>query len=223
MRFRVIPQSLLLWPPKNILENLVIQIKSTSHVSEHSFNLLQGPQELNDEIMDALVFLCLQASTTAFEYLTTLEVQVQERFLKRKLRNWRPVLRKNGISSNIIVMLLNWENSHWGILIFDRTSSGLFFYESTLNFIPTTTHLQVFQTFLTGSQLSVPNFLEKPPQRLPGPVQSDSWSCGWWTVVFLNNYLNLSSFGEPGLSADSLRKFVYDDLFLKRILTTNTC
>ncbi|MCB0156436.1 MAG: hypothetical protein KDF65_16685, partial [Anaerolineae bacterium] len=223
------PSPLTTWSPPSFfqlanheeLSRKFIRIKPGILVSESSFSLLFGPNKLNDEIINALVCLCRQVSPKPFEHFTTLEVQSQERYLERALRNWRPVGRKQGISEDIVVMLLNWGNSHWGLMIFEVSTSSLFFYESTLGMNPTTLQLQTFQSLLANSGVEVSNFLQSPPQRLSGPEQSDSWSCGWWTVFFLECYLGLSCPGS--WSPEELRCHVLQKMFVQRILTINTC
>ena len=86
--------------------------------------------------------------------------------------------------SRLLLAPFNWVNDHWGVIGYDKKTRQGFFCESTGRFQVTNTAAQLqFLGLIPRFDKSFSRSLNF--NRIPIPVQQDSWSCGLYTLFYI--------------------------------------
>jgi hypothetical protein len=201
--------------------NQKLVLPNNCEMRREEMELLKRSSWLTDNILDFFTSYVVSEGQSKVNFLSCAEAKViHKRISTERIQEQQTRKRKSRVPCEPIegvVGYLNWNNMHWGVICYHVKSQKFYFFESTLSYSIQFSQLQIFTIYLGQLGIQSNNVSVDSVTRLKGPVQSDSWSCGWlsfWVVCHLRFYFNnifLSSKLE--IEPEKVRELFFDLLY----------
>ena len=197
-----------------------IRLRNNSELRGDHVELLKNDSWLTDEVLDFFTSYHLSTNEPHVSFMSCLESKRIEKWISRK-QAIQPSKKRKNIQCvddlQGVVGYLNWNNTHWGVICYHVETRKIFFFESDVNFSLSGMHFQIFQTHLLGLGFAVQDLSFGSVTRLKGPVQNDTWSCGWlsyWVIYHLRFYFkNIHLSSKLEVQTSQVRELFFEKIF----------